>query len=272
MPTYAQLASEPEWGAQYTPQAMLDHLVGPLRAFYGLGPNAIGAAGDNNHLYGRHRSYAWDANSRYCTDRGYGTTDARDQAGDRNWYRAVDVGITGQALFDASHRVDALVRSGRAPGIAEWFGTFDGRTVVGWFQGAPSSSDSSHLTHLHLGFWNGSANDPALMQLAFATITSTGPTPPPKDDDMPKLLRVAQTGMIILTNGTTWYHLGTDELVDAARVIWGLGPPSDISEQHLDACGTQVPFPTTGGGGTGGLTEKQVEDAAFRGAQRAEDS
>lgn len=75
------------------------------------------------------------------------------------------------------------------------------------------------------------------------------PAPPPEDPDMPKLLRVAQTGMILVTNGTTWYHLETQELVDAARVIWGLGEPSDIGQQHLAACGTQVPWPSAGGGG-----------------------
>lgn len=173
MPTYLQLGSEPEWGAQRTPAAMETELLAPLRKFYGLGPASIGAAGDNNHLYGRHRSYAWCRNSRYCTDRSYGTTDARDQAGDRNLYRASDVGITGQPLYDASHRMDALARSGRAPGLAEWFGTYDGRIVVGWYEGHPSSSDSSHLTHLHAGFWNGSANDAQLMRLVYQTITGT---------------------------------------------------------------------------------------------------
>jgi hypothetical protein len=154
-------------------------LLGPLRVFYGLGPSSVGAAGDNNHLYGRHRSYAWARASQFCTNRNYGTTDARDQGGNRNWYRAADVGITGQTLFDASRRMDALVRSGGAPGVAEWFGTFDGQTVVGWYQGGPSSSDSSHLFHFHVGFWNESANDAALMQLVYATITGTEPTSPP---------------------------------------------------------------------------------------------
>lgn len=177
MPSYVQLASEPVWGWQYVPfnlQATIDR----LRNFYHLGPTAIGAPGDNNHLYGRHRSANWDRNSIYCTNRSYGTTNAKDKAGDQNWYRAIDTGIQGQTLIDASHRVDALVRSGRVPGVAEWFGTFDGQVVVGWYEGHASSSDDSHLYHLHVGLWNQYANDPVTLDLVYAAITG-------EDDGMP---------------------------------------------------------------------------------------
>lgn len=266
MPTYVQLASEPEWGAQFTPPAIQSGLIEPLRAFYGLGPSAVGAAGDNNHLSGRHRSYAWDRNSRYCVDRGYGTSDARDQSGDRNWYRAVDVGITGQTLFDASRRMDALVRSGRAPGVAEWFGTFDGRTVVGWFQGSPSTSDSSHLTHLHAGFWNESANDAALMQLVYAIITGTAAAD--EEDDMPMYLLKTPTGHQYRGDGL-WYAPimtgaeleGWQNLVPPARRFEGV----DLAWWGRDV--TTVAGP---GASSGGLTVAQAEEAAFQGAQRAE--
>lgn len=173
MPSYADLATETVWVAQFVPVNMTNVLIVPLRNFYGLGPASIGAPGDNNHLYGRHRSANWDRSSRYCTDRAYGTVDARDKRGNQNWYRAIDTGIQGKALQDASHRMDDLVRSGRAPGVAEWFGTFDGQTVVGWYEGHPSSSDSSHLFHLHVGVWNESADDALLMQLLYGTITGT---------------------------------------------------------------------------------------------------
>ncbi len=188
MATYAQLASEPVWGAQFISPTMNAGLLAPLRAFYGLGLNAVGAAGDNNHLYGRHRSYNWDKTSIYCTNRSYGTTSAKDQGGNRNWYRAVDVGIQGQALFDASHRMDKLARSGACPGLAEWFGTFDGSTVVGWFEGQESSSDDSHLFHLHVGIWNEFADNAAVMIQIYNTITGTAPVPAPKDVDMFRLI------------------------------------------------------------------------------------
>lgn len=192
MATYSQLMAEPVWGAQFVPPVMNAGLVGPLRVFYGLSFGAVGSAGDNNHLNGRHRSYNWDALSRYCTDRSYGTSDARDQGGNRNWYRAVDVGITGQRLFDASRRMDTLARSGACPGLAEWFGTFNGVTVSGWFQGAPATSDSSHLYHLHVGVWNQYANDAATMQQLYAAITGTGPQG--GDEDMATLFLVSAPG------------------------------------------------------------------------------
>ncbi len=235
MPTYAQLASEPEWGAQFTPPAMNAGLLGPLRVFYGLGPSSVGAAGDNNHLYGRHRSYAWDDVSRYCTNPRYGTTDGRDQGGNRDWYRACDVGITGQALYDASHRIDALVRSGGAPGIAEWFGTFDGQTVVGWFEGRPSTSDDSHLYHLHIGFWNESADNAALMQLVYATITGTGPATPQEDD----MMRIARDP----SNDTRWIGDGVwrRQITQQEVEDWiAQGVPSHGDSQRIYTYGRDV--------------------------------
>src|SRR5258706_16112788 len=47
----------------------------------------------------------------------------------------------------------------------------------------------------------------------------SGGSAPSGDDDMPKLFRVNETGMILITSGTTWYHLGTNELVEAAKRI-----------------------------------------------------
>ena len=171
MPSYLELQSEQVWWDQLVPANMTSLLIEPLRAFYNLSGGAVGAAGDNNHMYGRHRSANWDLTSRYCTDRSYGTTNGKDKQGDLDWYRAVDVGIQGQLLWDASHRIDNAVRAGRAPAIAEWFGTFNGQTVVGWFEGHPSSSDSSHLWHLHVGFWNQFANDANVMRQTFEIIT-----------------------------------------------------------------------------------------------------
>lgn len=174
MPTYAQLQTEPVWGAQFTPPA-LKRCADRLGAHFGV-PVWIG--GDNEHVYGRHRSRNWCLTSRFCTNRAYGTTDARDKRGDGNWYRAGDVALKGQPLWDACRRLDAAVRAGRLPGLAEWFGTYDGKTVVGWFEGKASTSDASHLTHLHFGVWTEVANDDAFMGRLFAVITGT------EEDDM----------------------------------------------------------------------------------------
>src|SRR5690606_19543928 len=78
----------------------------------------------------------------------------------------------------ACHRVDTAVRGGRLPCLAEWFGTYDGRTVVGWYEGRPSSSDSSHLTHFHGGVWTEFADDAEQLNLLVDIITG-------EDDPMP---------------------------------------------------------------------------------------
>lgn len=259
-------------------------LIGPLRTFYGLSFNAVGSAGDNNHLYGRHRSYNWDVLSRYCTSRSYGTSDSRDQGGDKNWYRAVDVGITGQQLFDASHRMDALARSGACPGLAEWFGTFNGVTVVGWFQGGPGTSDSSHLFHLHVGVWNQYANDATTMQQIYGAITGTGGSggtggSPQKGNDM-YVIREWQTGGTYNTNGTTYYHLTNGDLVNAALRIAGQTEPIAIDSGELPAFGVDIqslPVNCTcncdcdgssGGGGTGPTVAQIADGVAVELAER----
>jgi len=171
MPSYDQLGQEQVWHDQFVPPFMSGFLITPLQNFYGLDANNCNAPGDNNHLYGRHRSANWDLQSAYCTNRSYGTKDARDKQGNLNWYRAVDIGIQGQTLWDACHRMDAAVRAGEIPELAEWFGTFDGQTVVGWYEGHASSSDSSHLYHMHLGVWNEFADNFQVMEKLFAIVT-----------------------------------------------------------------------------------------------------
>lgn len=262
MPTYIQLASEPVWGTQFIPPTMNAGLLAPLRAFYGLSLSAVGSAGDNNHLFGRHRSYNWDKTSIYCTNRSYGTTDSRDQGGNRNWYRAVDVGIQGQALFDASHRVDALTRSGKCPGLAEWFGTFDGVRVVGWFEGEESSSDSSHLLHLHVGIWNEFADDATTMIQLYNAITGTiEPTP---EADVAAIMVQDDTGIAVLWTGANeliYQNVVTNDMVAA----WNkAGVPGPFIVPSISSYGApaRTPVPVEGNGdGSGGATPAQVSAA-----------
>lgn len=229
MVTQAQLESEQVWHDQIVPPFMTAFLITPLRNFYGLDANSCGAPGDNNHLYGRHRSANWDLTSRYCTNRTYGTKDARDKLGNLNWYRAVDVGITGQKLYDASHRLDNAVRAGQLPEVAEWFGTFDGVTVVGWYEGHASSSDSSHLTHLHTGIWNEFADHFQVMQRIYAVITGQGQG----GNDMPVFVHCAQNG------GFYAYGLGDPKWFTSTgaynKAREAFGNPAPIEMPTLDA-------------------------------------
>lgn len=149
MATDAQIMAEAVWRAEYTPAA--------LKAFGNRVSARLGCTvyykGDTKHLRGRHRSRNWALRSAYCTNRSYGTTNAKDKAGPGDALRACDVMISGDVLEKVCRGIDEAVRAGKLPELAEWFGTFNSRTVVGWFEGHASSSDSSHLTHLHLGVW-----------------------------------------------------------------------------------------------------------------------
>lgn len=170
MPTQVQLERESWWLAETEAPAHAA-LNARLRAFYDHTRAQTGSKGDTNHLRGRHRSRNWALNSAYCTDRSYGSRDARDKRGDGDWLRATDVGIQGDQLHAAARRLDAAVLAGHLPCVAEWFGSIDGRNVIGWYEGHPSSSDASHLWHLHFGLWTGSCNDAAQLQLLGNVIT-----------------------------------------------------------------------------------------------------
>ena len=164
MPSYTDLRAEPEWIREYQPPS-LALLCERLRESFGVTAAALGSKGDNNHLYGYHRSRAWILNSRYSV---YGSGDysvqaAADQQGDPNWLAAIDF-TPGDVdtLIVVCQRLDAAVRAGQCPQLREWYGNVDGDQLVdGWdlLRGRAATSDSSHLWHLHLSFLRGRADD-----------------------------------------------------------------------------------------------------------------
>lgn len=158
MPTYAELGREPAWGAEFAPPN-LERFYQLLRAHYNLGPAVIGGKGDYRHLSGYHRSRRWILESKYASNRTYSVTKTLDKGGDANWLAALDASIPKPELFAVCRRVDAAVRAGELPQVAQWFGTYDAKTVVGWSYGKPGTSDSSHLFHLHISFYRSRAND-----------------------------------------------------------------------------------------------------------------
>lgn len=175
MPSYDQLNTEAAWRAEFEAPAN-KAFNERLRARYGMDRTQVASKGDNHHLSGRHRSRNWTRTSQWATSRTYGAVDARDTAGNGEWLRATDIGLTGAALRAASARVDKAVRAGLLPELAEWFGTTDGAHVVGWYEGHPSSSDDSHLYHLHVGWWTKFSDDAGFFDRLYMVITG--------DDDM----------------------------------------------------------------------------------------
>lgn len=162
MPSYGELDDEQAWQDEIAAPA-LSVLASRLRSHY---PGA-GAwiRGDNDHLRGYHRSRNWIQTSIYCTDRVYSVsrTSGDRSGGNGNWACALDLGNLPQSeLHAVCRRLDAACRAGQLEKITQWFGNLGGDgTVDGWdnISNRPASADSSHLTHLHMSFDRGRANE-----------------------------------------------------------------------------------------------------------------
>lgn len=225
MPTYEELEREPYWGQEKTAPAH-EAFNERIRKALGLSRVNCGSKGDNHHLRGRHRSGDWSLHSRYCTNRAYGTSDVRDKTGDPDWLTATDIVKGGAWLQAAARRVDTAVRAGRLPCLAEWFATFDGVHVAGWFQGGPATSDSSHLWHFHLGLWRSHANNAGQLQLLGDIVLGvTSPTTPKPADPHP-----VGTRELIYRGGDSWLY-GNDVRYVQRRV--GAGVDGYYGEQSV---------------------------------------
>jgi len=161
VPSYADLEQEDAWIDEYEPQG-LRNLADALRSSV---PGAqVWISGDNEHLRGYHRSRRWIKESIYCTNRSYSVTRTAGDVsgGDSNWVSAMDISVDQNTLHAMCRRLDEACRAGRLEKITEWYGNLGGdSTVDGWdnISNVPRSADSSHLTHLHLSFDRGRAND-----------------------------------------------------------------------------------------------------------------
>jgi hypothetical protein len=163
MPAYTELEAEVWWRQEYAPASLLALGKG-LRTFFSLPADAIGVKGNNLHLRGYHRSYAWLRNSRYCTDRSYSTseTPGNRAPGDPNWLAAIDITLPGDKLIPMCRRLDDAVRAGRLEKVTEWYGNDDGDNRVDGFDNirdVAAASDDSHLWHAHLSLDRGRVNE-----------------------------------------------------------------------------------------------------------------
>jgi hypothetical protein len=127
-----------------------------LLSFWGIPSGNLGIKGDVNHRRGYHRSFDWIKNSAYCTNRTYSVseTPGNRSPGSGSWLAALDISLDPARLYPMNRRLDQAVRLGALEKVTEWYGTFDGKTVVGYnnVTNQPQSSDISHLFHTHLSF------------------------------------------------------------------------------------------------------------------------
>lgn len=144
------------WWIRETTPPSLALLRSQLQNFWGIPSINLGVKGDTNHRNGYHRSFAWIKNSPFCTNSTYSVseTPGNRTPGDVNWLAALDIVLDSARLHAMNRRLDSAMRAGRLEKVTQWFGTFDGNTVVGYnnVTNRPQSSDSSHLFHTHLSF------------------------------------------------------------------------------------------------------------------------
>jgi hypothetical protein len=146
------------WDEEYAPTE-LQWLRTCAKAHWDLTDDDLGIKGNELHDYGRHRSHRWLLGHGRADD--YSIQDPRDRSPDRDVLAALDISLPPDLLAEACA---ALLAASHArtlpPQIAEWFGTVDGVHVVGWdvIDNAPATSDTSHLFHLHLGFFRAFTN------------------------------------------------------------------------------------------------------------------
>jgi hypothetical protein len=96
----------------------------------------------------------------------YSISEKRDQLGDGDAASALDVALDQPQLKLVCQRLMAasLARDPRLTStVREWFGSYTGRSVIGYslFRRRPATSDSSHKWHLHLSGWRDKSNDAA---------------------------------------------------------------------------------------------------------------
>jgi hypothetical protein len=137
-------------------------------------PGAVlsGIVGDASHTYGYHRSRNWiNASGQGGGD--YSVQLGQDKKGDGDVAAALDVSLPPDTMKAVTHRLIKAMQDndGRVRAVREVFGTVDGKHVTGWDRHNPdstgddswTSSDDSHLWHVHLSFYRELATDAAAL-------------------------------------------------------------------------------------------------------------
>lgn len=202
---------------EYSPTAIrgcYDALTIPGKVFDGI-------LGDAAHVYGYHRGRNWDIahGSQGASD--YSVTSNKDKLGDGDAASALDIGLPPDQMKIVTAELIAGLKQGdyRLRSVRECFGTVDGSTVTGWdaLVNEPTTSDPSHLWHVHLSFYRQFCNDAATLLDVAAYLNSGasgsgGGTPitpitPVEDDDMAPFLVKSGDGKVWITDLITRRHV-----------------------------------------------------------------
>lgn len=158
-------------------------------------PSAVlsGILGDSSHTYGYHRA------RNYLPGSDYSVQYAEDRMGDGDAASALDISLSPVDMRIVTQRLmnACLGHDSRLHPLREFFGTLNGITVTGYDRAAGdyTSSDTSHLWHVHLSILRRYANDATALAPIADVINgvgtaphdpSNGPTPTPIPTGIPK--------------------------------------------------------------------------------------
>jgi hypothetical protein len=158
---------------------------------------------------------------------------AEDKQGDGEAASALDLSWSdAQWQYTVSQRLLNAKNDSRMYACREFYGSTDGRTVIGWDYsgGYAVSSDDSHLWHVHLSILRKYCNDAAALSGIAQVITGGGsqPQPPGGGDwfdmasqtDLENAVRkVLNEGM---TAGTTSWASTNKNMASGIQNLWNL--------------------------------------------------
>lgn len=166
--------------AEYAPQTLrdlYDKITVPSKEMSGI-------VGDSEHTYGYHRG------RNFVGLADYSVVLAADKTGDGNAACALDVKLSASDMELVTNRLMTACRSGdpRAAALREFFGTKDGQRVTGWDRHDPAqsgddtltTSDSSHLWHIHLSIYRSMVGSAQLVAQLAGIINGVPLPPAPK--------------------------------------------------------------------------------------------
>lgn len=238
-----------------------------LLSITGLPSNAVGIVGDDAHPDGYHvGNDALAAVGKLTSD--YSKRESpRDRPGS-NAASALDVGSWGGrrgaakvTFLEFSAGLAAACRNGdpRAADIREIIYTPDGLTVHRYDRlGIRSSGDSSHLYHTHVSLFRMSEGRRGRGDNLLGLIKSIF-----EGNDMADFTN---------TDVNAWRQARRVEaLLGDLPTVADSGATPEENKLHARLNRIEAKLDALAASGATGLSEQQVEDAAFRGAQRAED-
>lgn len=161
-----------------------------------LGGQLSGIVGDSAHTYGYHRGrnyVSWDD---------YSAVLLSDREGDGEAASALDWSLSQQGMRLFSSRLAAACdrNDRRLKYLREWYGTTSGTWVDGRIHNGEAAtwvratSDTSHLWHIHLGFFRKYANSQEAMQSVLSVISGRDELPiqdEMKEEEENMILKVA---------------------------------------------------------------------------------